>query len=73
MSDLELKLNKYQRDNLLWLLTLVMEGDIPWANTGDWVGEIRWMLDPTTGTKPDMSPNLSLEEFRKFNKVDDDE
>lgn len=45
-----LTLNRYQRDNLLWLLNAV---GYPWdervepftiANTGDWVGEIVQML-----------------------------
>lgn len=45
-----LTLNRYQRDNLLWLLNAI---GYPWgqrvepfnlANTGDWVGEIAQML-----------------------------
>lgn len=61
--------NKYQRDNLLWLLTLVREGDLPNCNTGDWVGELsfalakpgkNWDLDETD------HPNVSLEEWRKW-------
>lgn len=42
-----LTLNRYERDNLLNLLQAVMEHDERAAgrfNTGDWVGEIRWML-----------------------------
>lgn len=42
-----LTLNRYERDNLLNLLQCVMENDDRRAaqfNTGDWVGEIRWML-----------------------------
>ena len=42
-----LTLNRYQRDNLLLLIQSVMTGDerpAGWFNTGDWVGEIRWML-----------------------------
>jgi len=36
-------LNKYQRDNLLWLLLQVRSGKIP-GDTGDWVSEISYML-----------------------------
>lgn len=46
-----LTLNKYQRDNLLNLLQNIMEGDrrpVTWFHTGDWVGEIRWMLGKKT-------------------------
>ena len=41
-------LNRYQRDNLRWLLEeVIMKGPQPFnlLNTGDWVGEIAWMLD----------------------------
>jgi GNAT superfamily N-acetyltransferase len=43
-----LALNEYQRLNLLWALEHIMRtpGDaMPNLNTGDWVGEIRWMID----------------------------
>lgn len=42
-----LTLNRYQRDNLLQLLQRLMGGDdtpLTCFNTGDWVGEVRWML-----------------------------
>lgn len=45
-----LQLNKYQRDNLLWLINACgWPGGVPvmpfgFANTGDWLGEIGWML-----------------------------
>jgi len=47
-----LTLNRYQRDNLLNLLQKIMEGDdspVACFNSGDWVGEIRWMLGKTVG------------------------
>lgn len=48
-----LTLNRYHRDNLLWLLTALgygMKGIEPFtfAHTGDWVGEIVLMLGKTT-------------------------
>jgi len=39
-----INLNKYQRDNLLWLLLQIWRGDYNELNTGDWVGEIPWLL-----------------------------
>jgi len=45
-----LTLNRYQRDNLLLLVQKIMEGDdtpVACFNSGDWVGEIRWMLGKT--------------------------
>lgn len=63
-----LVLNKYQRDNLLWLLNLCgypagMEpvGDFALANTGDWLGEIAFMLAPG-GTCSELRPNVSRDE-----------
>lgn len=47
-----LTLNRYQRDNLLQLVQRLMEGDdtpLICFNTGDWVGEIRWMLGKKMG------------------------
>ena len=41
-----LSLNEYQAANLLWLLELLMERPVyNELSTGDWVGEIRWMLE----------------------------
>lgn len=37
-----LKLNKYQRDNLLWMFEVARRLKI--MNTGDWFGEIPFML-----------------------------
>ena len=48
-DNYSLTLNKYQRDNLLWLLSLVMLGDLPRTNTGDWVGELFYMLGGKIG------------------------
>jgi len=71
-----LVLNRYQRDNLLWLLNAV---GYPWdagpvepftlANTGDWVGELALMLMKTEGFTKSMTidandrPNMSKEEL----------
>lgn len=71
-----LRLTKYQRDNLLWLLVACMgqERVEPFhlANTGDWIGEIGWMLadqDTLPGgwhTLGDADrPNIDLDELRK--------
>ena len=69
-----LKLNKYQRDNLLWLMQLVMEGKIPGANTGDWVAEFRGMLADQTGKWPSIEPgdrpNFSIEAYSKLRSGD---
>ena len=64
-----LTLNKYQRDNLLWLIGLIGwwgpklgPGVEPFtfANTGDWVGEIGCMLNPEEGHG---QPNFSVEQM----------
>lgn len=45
-----IRLNRYQRDNLLWLLSAIgYAGSVPiepfhLANTGDWLGELCNML-----------------------------
>jgi hypothetical protein len=44
-SDTVLRLNSYQRDNLLALLLVLNETRLP-VNTGDWFGELAWMLSP---------------------------
>lgn len=70
-TEYTITLNKYQRDNLLWLfrvcgISYFDQEDGIWpftlANTGDWLGEIYWMLDPHLNR---MSPNISFEEFEK--------
>jgi hypothetical protein len=57
-------LNKYQRNNLLWLLKSIGWNNssstraplISLLNTGDWVGEIGFMLDYPSGEKdPDQN------------------
>lgn len=71
-----LTLNKYQRDNLLWLLNACgypyPEGIVPFtlANTGDWLGEIAIMLDPGGNQKlaDGDRPNHSIDQLR--NDVD---
>jgi hypothetical protein len=59
-----LQINKYQRDNLLMLLRMVLDNDGPFGsmNTGDWVAEIAQML-----AKPELSgtrvvPKYNLDE-----------
>ena len=59
-------LNKYQRDNLLWLLILARHGYIPAVATGDWVGEIPFLLAKEGGAdylSPEDQPNVPLEEW----------
>jgi hypothetical protein len=65
-----LKLNRYQRDNLLWLLNVCgmgpPESAVPpfiLANTGDWIGEIYWMLE---GNSPEeFTPNCTADQLRQ--------
>jgi len=65
-----LVLNRYERDNLLWLLNLLGYGKAgvePFtiANTGDWVGEIAMMLadpdDYSLDAEESGKPNLRTE------------
>ena len=68
-----LKLNPYQRDNLLWLLNACgypyteCVAPFPLANTGDWLGEIAIMLDPggDQRLKKGDQPNLTLDDLRR--------
>jgi hypothetical protein len=58
-----LKLNEYQRDNLLFVLNLIGYGDKPmWPvcvlNNGDWVGEIAQMLRDSDGSIVAKHPNM---------------
>lgn len=56
-----LALSEYQRDNLLWLLNLVVTGHVAFraANTGDWVGELWFALKPELGPgRPNGNPDL---------------
>lgn len=73
-----LALNRYQRDNLLWLLNAVgypVDGEavepFTLANTGDWVGEVALMLMKVEdGERASMvidendQPNTSAAELR---------
>ena len=63
-----IRLNKYQRDNLLWLLTLVWEGHLEGCNTGDWVGEIPYLLSKE-GKESKLDdedlPDVSIEKWIK--------
>lgn len=54
-------LNRYQRDNLLWLLSLCNVWPLTAADTGDWLGEIRWLLDPDGNTL--IRPNITRAAF----------
>jgi hypothetical protein len=69
-----LRLNKYQRDNLLWLLNACGYGNhslvvqpFTCANSGDWLGEIASML-AKPGKKceidADDQPNMTIEQLR---------
>lgn len=74
-----LTLDRYQRDNLLWLLNAVGYGAAPvapfqLAHTGDWCGEIanqlaktyeRWSThsDTTIGIDAEDRPNKSLDQL----------
>lgn len=74
-----LVLNKYQRDNLLWLINAIgwpytpghveSIGPFELANTGDWLGEIGWMLKDDEDGWPVIDehdrPNRIFEELRK--------
>lgn len=60
-----IQLNRYQRDNLLWALQCIRDGLNPenGFNTGDWVGEIAFMLakkDKFPALEGDDSPNCPL-------------
>jgi len=68
-----IKLNKYQRDNLAWLINAIgypydataQNGPVePFtcANTGDWVGEVFNMLKTV---ESEARPNKSIQELRK--------
>lgn len=67
-----IELNRYQRDNLLWLLLAVWGCGVPpfdRAATGDWVGEIPWMLrlpgQESPQLTPDDHPLCSVDELRR--------
>lgn len=65
-----LSLNKYQRDNLLWLLRMCgypggnadQSPPFTMANTGDWIGEVHNMLDPQA--LGDIQPNRPSDDIR---------
>lgn len=60
-----LKLDKYQRDNLLMLLQAVHEIEpFTAANNGDWVGEITWMISDSGKLEKGDHPNASLEDLQ---------
>lgn len=75
MSDFELKLNKYQRDNLGLLLWAIMNfhAGAP-LMSGDWNGEVLWLLFPSMTMAQieeyfkgkESYANRSVEEFEKF-------
>jgi len=56
-----LTLDKYERDNLIWALDLIMrDRRANFFNTGDWSGQILWKLVPKFDDygDPDYRPNL---------------
>lgn len=71
-----LTLNRYQRDNLLRLVQDVIEGasrPVSRYNTGDWVGEIRWMLGKknTPSYGPVVEQVFSIDEHDRPNPIYD--
>ena len=75
-EEWHLTLNRYQRDNLLWLINAIgwpspeaaTVEPFHLAHTGDWVGEIGWML-AEPGKSPVLDerarPNIAPEELRE--------
>lgn len=62
-----LELNKYQRDNLLWLLLIAWQNPELGLGTGDWIGEIPHKLvahDNYPELTEQDQPNCTLEEWR---------
>lgn len=60
---IQIKLDKYLSDNLLWLLTLVSLGYLPGTHTGDWVVELMYKLAPSGKITDYHRPNVSVNEF----------
>lgn len=61
-----LRLNKYQRDNLLWLINICYKVDpFTIANNGDWIGEILWMISSSGELEEGDVPNCTMEELKK--------
>jgi hypothetical protein len=56
-------LSNYERDNLLWLLTLVADNCLPGTNTGDWVWQIRYKLALEGKLTEEHNPNRSIQDF----------
>jgi hypothetical protein len=56
-------LSNYEKDNLLWLLTLVSDNYIIGLNTGDWVWQIRYKLAPEGKLTDENKPNRSIQDF----------
>lgn len=66
-----LRLDRYQRDNLAWLLQCVLGPDpvepFQMANSGDWAGEISHMLNPELDHRE--QPNFTVPAFRDMVKA----
>ena len=66
-----LHLDRYERDNLLMLLQVIMSSEVKpldILNTGDWVGQIRWKLSRRSGiddTKEKLCSNISVESLKE--------
>jgi hypothetical protein len=65
-----IELNKYQRDNLLWLLLIAWENPELGLWSGDWTYEVAHKLMDDPDQHPQLSrvndsPNCSNEEWRK--------
>jgi len=66
-----LHLDKYERDNLLMLIKVIMNNKVPpfgLMNTGDWIGQIRWKLADTNQPNDDkehLRSNMNEERLRE--------
>ncbi len=59
MNEYNFKLNKYQRDNLLWFFEVARRLGI--CNSGDWFGEIPFMLADSGSLAPEDKPNQTVD------------
>jgi hypothetical protein len=70
-GEYTIKLDEYERDNLLALLHMIYRGDgrgpLSCLSTGDWAGQIYWKLDPKGFDETRHAPNVSIkEQLRRF-------
>lgn len=61
-----LRLNKYQRDNLLWLLSLCRKIEpFTLVDNGDWLCEILYMLSSSGELEEGDNPNETVDELKE--------